>query len=203
MEETRTHYELLIDEGNDPFRDPMPLKTYMDRWDGEPFFRALALSGSESVLEIGVGTGRIASRILPHCASFTGIDLSPKTIRRARENLSSLSEKAADCRLICGDFLSYAFAESFDVICSTLTFMHIQNKQEAIGKVSSLLRDGGRFVLSIDKNPSDVLDMGDRKLALYPDSPEQTALLLKQAGLTVSETLETEAAFVFTARKMA
>lgn len=29
------HYDALIDEGNDPFRDPKPLKEYMDRWDGK------------------------------------------------------------------------------------------------------------------------------------------------------------------------
>jgi len=29
-----THYNLLIDEGNDPLNDPAPLRVYMDKWDG-------------------------------------------------------------------------------------------------------------------------------------------------------------------------
>ena len=27
------HYDLLIEENNDPVRDPKPLKDYMDKWD--------------------------------------------------------------------------------------------------------------------------------------------------------------------------
>ena len=49
------HYDALIDEGNDPVQDPAPLRRYMDGWDGAPFLGALALSGEETVLEIGVG----------------------------------------------------------------------------------------------------------------------------------------------------
>ena len=35
--DTRTHYDLLMDEDNDPFRDPPELQTYMDQWDGPAF----------------------------------------------------------------------------------------------------------------------------------------------------------------------
>ena len=31
------HYDLLIEEQNDPFRDPPVLQEYMSKWDGEPF----------------------------------------------------------------------------------------------------------------------------------------------------------------------
>ena len=27
------HYDLLIDENNDPVHDPKPLRDYMDKWD--------------------------------------------------------------------------------------------------------------------------------------------------------------------------
>lgn len=57
------HYDLLIDENNDPFRDPAQLKAYMDKWDGNEFISAMMLTGDESVLEIGVGTGRLAARV--------------------------------------------------------------------------------------------------------------------------------------------
>ena len=32
-----SHYDLLIDENNDPFRDPLELQDYMCQWDGEQF----------------------------------------------------------------------------------------------------------------------------------------------------------------------
>lgn len=31
------HYDLLIDEGNDPVHDSEPLREYMDKWDGQAF----------------------------------------------------------------------------------------------------------------------------------------------------------------------
>ena len=58
------HYDLLIDEGNDPFRDPPVLQEYMDRWDGQALIDAMALRKEKTVLEIGIGTGRIAKRLL-------------------------------------------------------------------------------------------------------------------------------------------
>ncbi len=31
------HYDHLIDEGQDPVKDPPKLQAYMSKWDGEPF----------------------------------------------------------------------------------------------------------------------------------------------------------------------
>ncbi|MDK8179586.1 hypothetical protein [Paenibacillus sp. UMB4589-SE434] len=38
---TLEHYELLIDEGNDPVQDPPQLQAYMERWDGTSFFNSV------------------------------------------------------------------------------------------------------------------------------------------------------------------
>lgn len=59
------HYDLLIDEGNDPVHDPKSLRDYMDKWDGQGFIDNMELDKNKSVLEIGVGTGRLAVRIAP------------------------------------------------------------------------------------------------------------------------------------------
>ena len=99
------HYDLLIDENNDPVHDPEPLREYMDKWDGDGFIDRMELNAKKTVLEIGVGTGRLAIRVAPLCGSFCGIDLSPKTIERGRENLASFN----NVNLIRGDFLSYDF----------------------------------------------------------------------------------------------
>ena len=85
--DVKTHYDMLIDENNDPFRDLPELQEYMNTWDGEPFLEALELSKDKSVLEIGIGTGRIAVKVTPCCLKMTGIDISPKTIERAKDNL--------------------------------------------------------------------------------------------------------------------
>ena len=96
------HYDLLIDENNDPIHDPKPLRDYMDKWDGQAFIDKMELDKKTSVLEIGVGTGRLAIRVAPLCGRLHGIDISPKTIDRAKENLP----KQTNVSLYCGDFLS-------------------------------------------------------------------------------------------------
>lgn len=82
------HYDLLIDEENDPVHDPEPLQDYMNKWDGPEFIEQMQLNSSKSVLEIGVGTGRLAVRVSPLCGKFYGVDISSKTIERAKENLA-------------------------------------------------------------------------------------------------------------------
>ena len=191
------HYDKLIDEGNDPFFDPKPLRDYMDKWDGQRFIDALELDENKTVLEIGVGTGRLGARVCPDCKSFVGIDISPKTAERARENLA----KHKNASLVCGDFLSYDFSQSFDVIYSSLTFMHIEDKQAAISKVSRLLNAGGIFVLSIDKKQGEYIDMGTRRIKIYPDTPESIREKMLCAKLSVTETFETEFAYVSVGKK--
>lgn len=195
--DVRTHYDLLIDEGNDPVLDPPALRDYMFQWDGDAFFDLLSLNGTQHVLEIGIGTGRLALRAAPLCASFTGIDLSEKTLSRARTHLSAFQ----NVTLVQGDFLTHDFKNAFDVIYSSLTFMHLPDKQRAIDKVVSALRPGGRFVLSIDKNQADVLDMGTRRIKLYPDSPESITHALSRSSLTLLTQQEIASAYLFAAQK--
>jgi ubiquinone/menaquinone biosynthesis C-methylase UbiE len=191
------HYDTLIDENNDPVHDPESLKVYMDKWDGEPFIETLHLASHKSVLEIGVGTGRLAVRVCGKCRDFTGIDISPKTVERAKENLRDYS----NIRLICGDYIIYPFTENFDVIYSSLTFMHIQDKKKAIQKTADLLNPDGKFILSISKEQQTMLDFGNRQFEVYPDKPENIISLLGEAGLTIEKQFETEFAVIFTARK--
>lgn len=191
------HYDLLIEENNDPVRDPEPLREYMDKWDGRHFIDSLQLTKEKSVLEIGVGTGRLAVRSAPECRDFFGIDISPKTVKRAKKNLSGLN----NITLICGDFMSCDFGRKFDVIYSSLTFMHIKDKMAAINKIKTLLNSGGRFVLSIDKNQSDTIDYGTRKIRIYPDRKENIAEYINQSGMSLIKVFEIEFACIFIAVK--
>ena len=188
----KTHYDLLIEENNDPFRDPPALRQHMESWDGQVFLDLMELDPSKTVLEIGVGTGRIAGNTAGCCRHLTGIDISPKTIRRARENL----RHRQNITLICDDFTTHVFREKYDVIYSTLTMMHFQDKSLVIGKTSALLNDGGLICLSIDKNQSEWLNMGDRRIRIYPDTPERLMALAKQVGLKTKKIVEIENAHI-------
>lgn len=190
-------YDLLIDENNDPVHDSKPLRDYMDKWDGQTFIDKMGLDKDKSVLEIGVGTGRLAVRVAPLCGQFYGIDISTKTIDRAKENLS----EQTNVKLLCGDFQTLGISYSFDVIYSSLTFMHIKEKQTAIKKVASLLKDGGKFILSIDKNQDGFIDTGMRKITVFPDTPSEIKSYIANSGLLIIEQCETEFAHIFVAEK--
>ncbi len=197
MKDVIEHYDKLIDENNDPVYDAQPLQIYMDKWDGQSFIDKMSLNRNKSVLEIGVGTGRLAVRVAPLCRKFCGIDISPKTIERAHANLSSHTNVS----LICSDFLTYSFSYTFDVIYSSLTFMHIENKKSAINKVGDLLNDDGIFVLSIDKNQRNCIDMGTRKIKTYPDDPYLIKQNIADADLSLTDAFETEFAYILVSKK--
>ena len=195
--DVKTHYDKLIEEGNDPVHDNEILKRYMDKWDGPQFIENMRLSGIETVLEIGVGTGRLAIKVCEKCRQFYGIDISPKTIKAAKSNLPT----DPSIHLICEDYLAWKTNLVFDVVYSSLTFLHIKDKQKAIDKTYSLLAEKGRFVLSIGKSEDSEIDYGTRKVRTYPDNVETIERLLKESGFAIIKQYSTEFANIFVSEK--
>ncbi|MBQ9940125.1 MAG: class I SAM-dependent methyltransferase [Clostridia bacterium] len=195
--EVINHYDLLIEEENDPFRDPPILQEYMSQWDGARFIEAMELTKSKKVLEIGIGTGRIAVKVAPFCMNLTGIDVSPKTIKRAKENL----KEHTNIVFICDDFNDYQFSGTFDVIYSSLTMMHFKHKKQVVTKIDTLLSKNGIFCLSIDKNQSEYIDIGTRKIRVYPDTLENIKSLIMATAMSVSMVFETDNAYIIVSKK--
>ena len=191
------HYDALVAENNDPVLDPPALAAYMERWDGAPFMELLSLDGTHSVLEPGVGTGRLARRVAPRCRHLTGIDLSPATVAHARAHLSGYGNTT----LLCGDFMTFPFRETFDRVYASLFLFHIRDKAAALARMASLLAPGGRLVLSVSLERAEWLDMNGRRLPLYPDDPDRTASLLRAAGLVLTDAVPVEAALLLAAGK--
>lgn len=194
---TAEHYDRLIEENNDPFLDPPALQAYMNLWDGPVFLEQLQLHPHKNVLEIGIGTGRIAAQVAPHCSHLTGIDISPKTIERAAKNL----QPHPNITLICDDFLTHTFAHTYDIIYSSLTMMHFENKNDVIAKVDALLGSDGIFCLSIDKHQSSYIDMGAWQLRIYPDTLANILALIRPSAMQTKKTIETEFAHIIVCSK--
>lgn len=197
MNDVINHYDKLIDENNDPARDPKDIRDYMDKWDGEDFLDELKLDKTKTVLEIGVGTGRLALKVIKSCKDFTGIDISYKTIKRAEENLMKYNNKA----IFCADFLEFNFEKKFDIIYCSLTLWHIKEKEKFFEKVSNLLNNGGRFVLSIGNNQSKEFDFGTRIITMFPDNIHDTINYLEKLNLEIITKKTIEFATIITAIK--
>ena len=196
MKKIIEHYDLLIDENNDPVNDPFELQEYMDKWDGPSFLSELNLDENKDVLEIGVGTGRLAIKVINNCKSFTGIDVSKKTIERAYSHLHKFSPI-----LICDDFLDYHFDEKYDVIYSSLTFMHFKDKGKVLNKIYNILKDDGRVVISISKDQNNIIDYGSRQIEIYPINKYGFLYYIYEQDFKLEKTFEVEFANIFVLRK--
>ena len=175
------HYDRLAESGHGR-DDPPFMQEYMARWDGPPFWKAIGDVREKDVLEVGIGCGRIARQVLKHgCCSLTGLDISTKSIAAARSHLSEFS----NLKLIVADITEFCRPARFDVACSVLTFMHVQDKRKALQNVVDCLRPGGHVVLSID-NASDSLDFGEWTVTLHPWTPERYAEVLSSVGCEVT-----------------
>jgi SAM-dependent methyltransferase len=110
------------------------------------------------VLEVGVGTGRIAKPLLAHGVNITGADLSPKMMRRLLETLPPGTRPPP---LILADAAQLPFATaSFDAVLSVHVFHLIAHWREALAEVRRMLKPSGILLSGYDWRPPD--SPGDR-----------------------------------------
>ena len=137
----------------------------------------------ERVLELGVGTGETARRVLaihPR-AHLVGIDASPEMLARAREALPD-----ADLRLRrLEDALP---AGPFDLVVSALAVHHLDadGKRDLFRRVADVVRPGGRFVLGdavVPERADDARIEIDWVVDL-PDRADDQVAWLTEAGLS-------------------
>ena len=181
------HYDHLIAIGNDWSFDPPYVQGYMERMDGPRFDAALGDLRGRQVLDVGVGTGRIARRVLSAgCGRLTGIDLSSGALALCRNNLSAF----ANVELTQADICSFVRPDAFDIAYSVLTLLHVEDKALAISNIVASVRTGGRIVLSASCDCGSELDFGEHTVAMYPEDADEYRRLLAAAGATVVETVD-------------
>ena len=97
------------------------------------------------VLELAFGKGFNLEYLAPRWpgARFSGIDLTPRNVRHAKER-PALSRAA----LSCADMHALPFgSESFDCVFSVEGFCHATDVPRALAEQARVLRPGGLFVL--------------------------------------------------------
>jgi SAM-dependent methyltransferase len=105
------------------------------------------LGDQPAVFELGVGGGG-PSRSLAERTTFTGVDVSTKQLRRAREILP-------DATLIRSDFTCLELpSESFDAVVAFYVLNHVPQERLAplLRDVSQWLRPGGYFLGTFPTN---------------------------------------------------
>jgi trans-aconitate methyltransferase len=109
----------------------------------------LELSGSESVLDLGCGDGKITAEIarrLPHGRAL-GVDSSEDMIRLAREAFPSSDHRNLGFQL--GDARFLDFEREFDLVFSNAALHWVKDHRPVLIGVVRSLKPGGRILLQM------------------------------------------------------
>jgi SAM-dependent methyltransferase len=104
------------------------------------------LAGPGPVLELGIGTGRVALPLRARGVEVHGIDLSPEMVAQLHAKPGG-----ADLDVVIGDFVTTTVRGAFMLaylVFNTITNLTTQDEQVAcFGNVARHLAPGGRFVI--------------------------------------------------------
>ncbi len=112
-----------------------------------PFYVGLAREADGPIVELAVGTGRVAIPVaLATGRPVVGIDASPGMLRQARAHAA---EAGVDLTLVEGDMRDLALREPAALIyCPFRALLHLRtwaDRRRVFERVAASLRPGGRF----------------------------------------------------------
>lgn len=133
------------------------------------------ISKVETVLDVGVGFGRVARPILdtfPVIDHYDGIDFSELAIKQSESFLddhSSISGGPYDA--IPGDFEELGIAESYDLVISALTLSTLPTDEQAQKWLSKMASLSKKYVVNVDYHEDSdsniVFNIGRNYFGLY------------------------------------
>jgi ubiquinone/menaquinone biosynthesis C-methylase UbiE len=149
--------------------------------------RALHETSTRRVLDIGCGTGQLATRIhkgLP-AAAIVGCDFSAGMLERAAARADAIN-------WVRGDAGRLPFHDgSFDAVVSTEAFHWFPDQERALRELYRVLRPGGRLLLALVNPPtvlfSEVMHVGSRLVGepFYWPTTRQMRRRVENAGFDV------------------
>lgn len=158
------------------------------------FYVDEALASGGPVVELAVGTGRIAVPTAAAGVPVIGVDESPAMLAVARQYADERGVTAL-LDLRCGDLTAPPVAERVPLVtCPFRSLLHLSGedeKLEALRAARSLLRPGGRFVFDVFAPSSDdIAETHGRWLQREPgiferadwDEPSRTLTLSVRGG---------------------
>eukprot|EP01090_Pellita_catalonica_P021114 TRINITY_DN781_c0_g1_i1.p1 TRINITY_DN781_c0_g1~~TRINITY_DN781_c0_g1_i1.p1 ORF type:complete len:276 (+),score=64.78 TRINITY_DN781_c0_g1_i1:31-828(+) len=144
----------------------------------------------KKVLDIGCGLGGSAFMMAELGADVTGVDLSANMLRIAKEKND---EYKYNVKFLLADAMSHTFpAETYDLIYSRDTILHIKDKKTLFERLYAACKVGGTIFITDyccgDQQHTKEFDdyVAQRGYALL--SPESYGKVLESAGFTMKRT---------------
>lgn len=108
--------------------------------------RKAGIPRAATILDIGCGFGGTSIYLAKHySAATTGITISEVQVQMAQE---AAAKAGANSRFLKMDAEAMAFAEPFDVLWSTESISHYQDRARFFGSAMQFLKPGGVFALT-------------------------------------------------------
>ena len=172
-----------------------------EEW-GTEVLERLDLSGDETVLDAGCGSGRVTRLLLERLPNgrVIGVDAAPSMIEEARRNLSEYGDRV---ELRVDNLVDLEMDAEVDAVFSNATFHWIDNHDRLFAGLHSALRPGGALEAQCG-GEGNVAEwkraveaaMGDERFAPYFRGMTQpwnfasvgdTEVRLERAGFTVGK----------------
>ena len=148
------------------FEYSYPLSELYDAWhpdraalpklwgDDRELYAQLARELGQPVLELGIGTGRVARHLAGQGIRVVGLDLSKAMIERAWVNITQLPEDVGKrISIVWGDMRSFDIGTAFPLtICPFTAFQHlltVEDQMQALQRIREHLALGGHFLLDL------------------------------------------------------
>ncbi|MFL2664946.1 MAG: class I SAM-dependent DNA methyltransferase [Dehalococcoidia bacterium] len=136
----------------------------------ENFYTAISKKVEGKILEIGVGTGRIAIRLAEIGKIVIGIDSSQEMIEKAKEKISAknLSEKIT---LIISNMLSFNLNEKFDLIiipANTLLLCNDEAEQtRVLINCQKHLTKNGKLIFNVYYPDNEMINENNKEAFMF------------------------------------
>ncbi|HXD76520.1 MAG TPA: class I SAM-dependent methyltransferase [Puia sp.] len=130
--------------------------------------RALNLTGNETLLDIGCGTGGFCVKVAPKVRFITGIDGTVELVEEARRRLPAYP-------FLVGEMESLPFPdEAYDIVTGFNSFQYAAIIDHALAEAHRVLKPNGRLVAMIWGNKEDcqaAVSLGAMGRLLPPPPP--------------------------------
>jgi predicted TPR repeat methyltransferase len=132
-------------------------------------------------IDLGCGTGLAASALAREVDHFTGIDLSPGMVEKARAT-------GLYAELEVGDMLEGLRAKDdacADLVLAADAMVYVADLLPVLTEIRRVLIPGGLLAFTLERNPGDGVVLGEG--LRYAHSPEYVRASLASAGLKLSQ----------------
>ena len=133
--------------------------SYEDFTEDVSFYENLARSVDGRLLELGVGSGRVAVPLAQAGYAVTGIDTSPSMLAQAGRRLTAAGKLKGSLELLPGDMTSFDLGRKFAmVLVAANTFQHLlttETQLACLRSASQHLQPDGVLAMSV-RSPASV-----------------------------------------------